>query len=627
MPSADVYTSELVVSVAGTPLDAAASSLLVHGRVTDAASLPDSFDLEFADARGDLLQKAKIEIGTKVSVSVSENGPEPTTVLVEGEVTALEREDLGGSLITRVRGLDPSHRLFRGRRVRAFIDVKVSDVVQQVAGGAGLQALVSTTSGVHAKISQDNVTDWVFLKRLADRVGFTFFVERGRLHFEAPTSASEAPAGAVGARTDPVVIEHGLNTLYLRSTVTSSEQVPEVEVRGWDRKAKRAVVAKAPAKTRSAQLPVDPAKLAEVFDSPPFVLSVGDGDQPSQDALAKAMAERIAGGFAELEAVVLGSAKLRSGTAVSVRGFGSPFDGRYTVTETVHEFSADLGYTTKVHVTNASDRSLYGIAAGAAGGASGASSGASAGSAGFRYPGVLPAIVTKHGDSKGSVDARGMVAVKIPALSDDYESSWARLVQPGAAGKRGAVVVPEVGDEVLVAFEGGELDRPYVLGGLFNGSDQPLDPWDDTAKNGKVVRRTFTSRTGMVVEFLEDGSKEYVQISTNTRAQRVTLTQNGEKGIEIISEGPVKVVAKTDATVEASSGTIKLTGKTVDIEATTDLKLKGGTSAELGAAKVTVKADTAAELSGSTVAVKGQATAEISSSGATTVRGSLVKIN
>jgi phage protein D/phage baseplate assembly protein gpV len=620
VPSVDVFTNELVVSVDGSPLAAQHAALLIHGRVTDAANLPDSIELEFADTAGDLLESARIRIGAKLSVSVSENGPEPTAVLVEGEVTALEREDLGGSLITRVRGLDRSHRLFRGRRVRAFVDSKISDVVTQVATSAGLTARVSETRSVHPKISQDNVADWVFLKRLADRVGYSFSVERGQLVFEAPTEAGSAPGGSTSARSDAVVIEHGLNTLYLRSTVTSAEQVPEVEVRGWNQASKTSVISKAPAKTRSAEIDVTPDELAKDFGSPAFMLPTGDGEAASQDALAKAYAERIAGGFAELEAVVLGTPKIRSGTAVSVRGFGKPFDGRYTVTETVHEFSSDLGYTTKVQVTNTSDRSLLGVATSGAAVNGGSSGGA-------RFAGVLPAIVTKHGDGNGRTKAEGMIAVKIPALSEDYESSWARVLALGAGPKYGLTVLPEVGDEVLVAFENGELDRPFVLGGLYNGSDQPLDPWNEIVTQGKVSRRVFASRTGMVVEFVEDGSKEFVQVSTNERAQRITLTQNADKGIEILSEGPVTVVAKKDATVEAASGAIKLTGKSVEIEATTELKLTGGSSAELSAPNVTVKADASAELSGATVAVKGQASAELSASGATTVRGSMVKIN
>ncbi|MEJ3405466.1 VgrG-related protein [Rathayibacter sp. YIM 133350] len=619
MPSADVYTSLMLVAVNGAQLDAQLSGLLTHGRVTDAASLPDGFDLEFTDSAGDLLTKARIQIGSTVTISVSENGPESPTVLVDGEVTALEREDIGGALITRVRGLDKSHRLFRGRRVRAFIDSTISDVVQKVATDAGITtATVSTTSQVYAKISQDNVSDWVFLKRLSDMVGYSFSVSQGKLSFEKPTDAADAPSGSEGARSDPVVIEHGMNTLYLHSTITSAEQVPQVEVRGWNVKDKKTVLSKAPAKTRSAELSITPAKIADVFKSPSYVLSVGDGEAKSQDGLAAAVAERIAGGFAELEALVLGTARIRSGTAVKLKGFGDPFDGRYSVTETVHDFSPEVGYTTKAIVSNASDRSLYGITtAGGLGAAIGTSP----------MHGVVPAVVTAHGDSSGSVNADGMVKVTFPTLSDDYESSWARPVQLGAGGDRGTVVLPEVGDEVLVAFENGSLDRPFVLGGLYNGKDLPKGGWAASVKSGTPFRRSFTSRTGMLVELSEDTGSEFVQISTNEGAQRVTLTQTASKGIEIISEGPVQVTAKTDATVTADSGTITLSGKTVEIKATTDLKLSAGGNVDVQGVGIKLAGTGKAEVSGASLSLKAQATAELSGSAMTTISGGMVKIN
>ena len=66
-------------------------------------------------------------------------------------------------------------------------------------------------------------------------------------------------------------------------------------------------------------------------------------------------------------------------------------------------------------------------------------------------------------------------------------------------------MLPEVGDEVLVAFGQGELEQPFVLGGLYNGKDQPTRPGPSTstATDGSVQRRALVSRTGMVVEFLE----------------------------------------------------------------------------------------------------------------------------
>lgn len=609
MPSSvDAYTSLILVSVAGSPLPAEVSAVLERSRVTDAANLPDSFELEFLDSAGTVLSQAGFEIGAKVVIDVSQNGADGQRKLLEGEVTALDREDVGGELRTRVRGLDASHRLFRGRRIAAYVDMATSDIVRKVAERAGLK--VGTISGpptVRAHTTQDNVSDWVFLKRLADDSGCVFAVTEGRLDFGPPTTASSASGGSATAVDDPIVIEHGRNTVYLHSTITSAEQVPEVEVRGWDVAAKQKVVSTAPAKTESADLPtVDPVKVANVFSSPPYVSGAGTGSQQPQDRLATSLSARIAGGFAEIEAQILGNPGIRSGTAVRLQGFGAPFDGRYVVTESRHEFTAEQGYTTSFTVSDASDRSLLG--------------------AGTRpdrdsaraMPGVVSALVSDVQGGGGGAEEEGRVKLTFPILSDDYVSGWARVVQVGAGGERGSMVLPEVGDEVLVAFEAGSFDRPVVLGGLYNGLDAPHGGWAPAVESGSVVRRSFASRTGMVLEFVERAGEEFVRVSTNEGSQHVTLTQTAEKGIRIIAAGPVEVTAERDATVTAS-GDVSVSGTKVEVAAKSELKLS--------APKVAIEGATSLDLSGAKLSLTGTASAQLSSSGPTVVSGSLVKIN
>ena len=610
MPSStEVYTSLMLVSVGGTALAPAVAGLLERSRVTDAANLPDSFELEFVDSAGIVLDQGGFSIGTRVTLAVSQNGTDGPQKLLDAEVTALDREDVGGELRTRVRGLDTSHRLFRGRRVAAYVDMSTSDIVRKVAQRAGLE--VSSISGpptVMAHTTQDNVSDWVFLKRLADDAGCVFSVIDKKLEFGPPTKAATAESGSATAEDDPVVIEHGRNTLYLHATVTSAEQVSEVEVRGWDVAEKQKVVSRAPAKTASAELPTtDPAKVAAVFSSPPYVSGVGPGAQQPQDKLAQAIAARIAGGFAEIEGQIIGNPRIRSGIAVRLRGFGAPFDGRYTVTESRHEFSAEQGYTTTFTVSDASDRSLLGVG-----------SRPELAAVGVRMPGVVSALVSDISGGSGKPEDAGRVRLTFPFLSDDYVSGWARLAQPGAGAERGAVVLPEVGDEVLVAFESGRFDRPIVLGGLYNGKDLPQGGWSSFVESGSVVRRSFTSRTGMIVEFLERPGEELLRVSTNEGAQHVTLTQTAGKGIQIISEGPVSVTAKNDATITAE-GDIALSAVKIAIDAKSELALS--------APKVTVDGSASLDLTGAKVAVKGTGSAELSSSGATVVSGSLVKIN
>ena len=168
---------------------------------------------------------------------------------------------------------------------------------------------------------------------------------------------------------------------------------------------------------------------------------------------------------------------------MKVVGVGDQFSGKYVLTSTRHDFSPDHGYRTSFCASNTSERSLYGMTNAAA----------------LERPqisGVVPAVVTNAKDP----DQLGRVKIKLPWLADSYESWWARTVQPGAGKDRGAAILPEVGDEVLVAFAQGDLEHPYVLGGLYNGMDKPHGGWaknvDGTIGPDRAPRLRVADRHG-----------------------------------------------------------------------------------------------------------------------------------
>jgi phage protein D/phage baseplate assembly protein gpV len=600
MPHGEEFSNTLVVEVEGTPLPADIAALLVHGYVDDSSNVPDLFLLRFTDSGGTVIEKGGFKIGAAVRLLVQDSGSGGPHLLLTGEITALESEVSGEGQHTVIRGLDTSHRLFRGRRVEAYVNHTVGDIARKVAQRVSLSAgSIDGPTAVLPHVAQDGVTDWEFLSRLARQSGCQVNVVDGALSFTTATRAAEAPGGTAGARDNQLVLERGVNLTSLRASITSSDQVPDVEVRGWSVKEKKALVANAPAETTSIQLAeVTPARLAQDARAPSYLAPWPLYEEQAQcDATAKALAGHLAGGFAGLEGVARGNPKLRSGEAVSLVGVGKPFEGRYTLSASRHEFSPELGYLTSFAVSNDSERSLYGLASGAAPSAS------------SPLPGVVSAVVSDLMDP----DALGRVKVTFPVLSDQYVSGWARVLQLGAGDKRGVAWLPEVGDEVLVAFGQNSFQQPFILGGLYNGKDKPDLVWGEHvgSNDGQVKRRAFVSRTGMVLEFLEGTDGEKINIRTQDGKQQLSLVQKPDAAVSLVSEGPIEVKAMKDVTVTASSGDVKITGQKVSIEATTDLELKG--------VNVKATATVAAELKGANTTVAGDAS--------TTVRGGLVRIN
>jgi phage protein D len=554
----EVFASTLLVEVEGSPLPADVAVLLAEGYVEDSVNLLDVFVLRFRDPDKTVLAKGRFTIGAKVRLSVRTSDPGGPETLVTGEVTAVSIDFDQAGTFTEVRGYDEAHRLTRGRRTAAYPGMTVGDVVRKVAQRAGLQPgeidQVPEIGGrEHVQLSQVGQSDWEFLSGLARRVGARVRVAANKLSFRLLRPPAGAPAGEARAERDPLVLEAGSSLLSLRAHVSAMEQPAQVEVRGWDVEQKREIVASAEPRLAEATISgVDPARFGSTFAAPPYV--VGDSRHHTQAdarALADALAADLGGGAAEVEGVARGNPKLRAGTAVALANVGAPFDGKHTLTATRHVFSPS-GYQTMFTICGRQDRTLYGLAAGMPAAAQGPVSAVA--------QGLVPAIVS---DARDPMNL-GRVRLVMPWLSADFTSGWARVAQPGAGAGRGAVMPYEVGDEVLAGFVHGDVDHPYVLGGLFNGVDglpSLSAPLIDSG--GQAGVRALVSREGHRVELAEDGG---VLIRTGDGRLSVELDQKS---------GKVMIKGSAGVAVDAGAGALELSGARVSISGKTEVTVKG----------------------------------------------------
>ncbi len=181
--------------------------------------------------------------------------------------------------------------------------------------------------------------------------------------------------------------------------------------------------------------------------------------------------------------------------------------------------------------------------------------------------GVYPALVTDISDP----DGQGRVKISLPWSPDtgggEYEA-WARLATMMAGASRGSWFVPDVNDEVLVAFEGGDVRRPYVIGALWNGSDAPPASMDGAGNNDKKVLK---SRNGVTVT-LDDQDGQESFIAETPGGPKVTL-KDGPGSVEIVDSNGnsikleasgVTLTASAKVTVNASIVAISASMVTVD---------------------------------------------------------------
>jgi phage protein D len=600
-------TAQFLVQVDGNDLPDDVVPLITSAYVDSSLRLPDAFLLRFRDPNRIVVAKTNVKIGSVVTIGVVSPQTQAPEKLITAEVTALEAEGGPAGSFTVLRGYDRAHRLFRGRHTTSYVQTTASDAVAQVAQRAKIApGRIVASKTVFDHVGQFGQTDWEFLDGLAKRIGYELTLHDDKLDFRPREPASTAPGDDAQA-TEPLVLALGADLLRFRSVITAAEQVSEVEVRGWDVDAKRPIVSTVPAGTTSVDLPtVTPADMAKPFGNPRYVASDrAYRTQSEADAAAGALAEEIGSSFAEIDAVARGNPKLRANVGIRIENAGEPFDGKYTVSSARHRLEpAGGGYTPAFAVTGRQERSLFGLAGG------GSST---------PGPGIAIAQVSDAKDPTGA----GRVKLTFPWLSQDYVSDWARTVQPGAGKDRGSMFVPEVGDEVLVAFEQDDPQRPYVLGGLHNGIDTPAVEGGGLidASSGAVNRRSLVSRNGHRIDLHdENGRTEGISAESRDGALKLVLDAVGTS-ITVHSDGTVLVEGKRGIVIDAASSNVEIKGRKITLTATNGVDVAGGSGA------VNVEAGTTLSLKGTSVSANGKTKAELTAGGETVVRGAMVRIN
>ena len=580
-------SSQCQVLIMGTPLNPLVSSNLVAVEVDSTMFVPSQFKLVFHGMPDKILLPGGLMLATPVTVAASNSGV--PTPLMTGEITAVEVEHSHGETRTVVRGMDRSHRLMRGTKTMAYPEMTASVVVATLCGEAGvIPGEIIPTSTIYPWLSQANVSAWTFIQQLAALENYVAYSDAmGLFNFcPVPTPAAGVPP-AVTYATPPMGTQLilGKNLVRLRAVVTSAEQVPVVTVMGYDPTLTVPVVGPFPTIPSTAQV-LDPAVLPPVvggeFGATPFF----DSSRPFVDeggamSWAKSVASDIAGCLAELECECMGNPSLLAGESVTLGMAGLPFDGYYICSAARHVFDAEQGgYNTWVTVGGMRDRSLFALSSGEG----------PHDSMRPTIPGLVIGTVVNNLDPKD----QGQVQVMFPWLTPSYISAWCRVMQIGAS-KAGAgfLWIPEIGDEVLIGFDRGSIDHPYVIGNLYNGIAMPFPP---PSVEGVVASRRIASRMGHTIEW--DDGPEKMGISIMTAPAEAAPNSIKLDGQEL------------KITVD-SMGQIEITGLL-------GVKISSEATLTLDAPSITIGGETTASLTlaGASVSVGGASTASVSVSGA-----------
>ncbi|WP_017325516.1 VgrG-related protein [Synechococcus sp. PCC 7336] len=621
------YIAEPQLYIDGSPAPENLMEDILQLSVEESLHLPSMFTLAIRNdaAPGTGSEDAiwehasKFEIGSTIKIGFVSSTTEDedfseaeTGTVFEGEVTAIETHLTSSAQAPIiVRGYDTSHRLHRGRHNQSFQDITDSDLVKKLAADVGISlGTVDSTSTVHEYVFQENQTHMEFLRERAALNGFELFVQDNKLNFRKPKQDGQ------------IELEWLVELNNFRVRVSSAEQVQQVEVRGWDFERKEAIVStKNSASVKTSNEFGQGSAVSSAFNGKPSQPSMVVVDRPvfsskEADTIAQALLDELAGEFIQADAIAEGNPEIRPGQVVKIAKIGK-YSGSYYVTETLHLYR-DRIYSTEFSVRGLRNRDLV--------------------SALSPPQRLQPGQTLLIGKVTNNVDPKkwGRVRVKYPTLTEEHESHWARVVAIGAGANRGFDCLPEVDDEVLLGFEHGDIHRPFVLGGVWNGKDAPSESVDNSVANNKVRLRTFKTRVGHVLQFVDDDkdSKKGVYLDTadghflhlndsdkiielKTKGGHTVKMDDQSKSIDIQSTGG-NLVKLDDAgkkiQIKTSSNSIELadSGGKITIKAAAQMELSAGTKLDL-------------KVGGSTISLT-PASIQVSASGVVSVSGATIKL-
>ncbi|MFN8529057.1 MAG: VgrG-related protein [Anaerolineae bacterium] len=563
MPSSGSSSSNPTVSQAAIKIDGAYLADTVMDKLLDlevdtSLYVPTMFTLRFHDDKLDLVDGSNFALGKKVIVELPNPAQNNALVSVgEGEIVAISPEySENFTMILTIRAYHIMHRLNRGTKSRVFLNQSDSDMVSKILQENGIPAgTVTSTTPTHKYVIQHNQTDMEFLHDRARRQGFELIgTPDGKVSFRAAQSDSAM-----------VTVKWGQELRSFRPHLTGSEQVGSVEVRSWDVAQKRAITATANSTGASPSTGYGQGTAsATKFGAAPKLIEIHQPLMTTAEAtkLATSLLNEVGAGFLEAEGVAFGHSGIMAGKKVKIEKVGTNFSGTYVVSAATHRYSHATGYDTYFMVEGTRRRLMADLLD----------------SQSSRHlPSVVQGVVTNNKDP----DGMGRVKVKFPWLSEELESGWARVCMVGAGAQRGLYWMPEVNDEVLVAFEQGDMNLPYVLGGLYNGMDKPLDTADNTVKNSKVALYMLKTNTHTIT-IKDDSSDESIEIKDAGSKAVIKLTSKSSPAIDIkctegkitIEGGPQVEVKGKQIKVTAETA-LEMTGATVKLEASGNMTIKG----------------------------------------------------
>lgn len=440
-----------------------------------------------------------------------------------------------------LHGISNSFKLDQATANKVYKNVKRSDIAKDIIAGAGLNADVAASKATEEWVYCYNETRWDYLKRFARSEGHWLYLDGDKVVVKSPTSG------------DSGKLQWGKDLGSMRASIRTRGN--RSIVRGWDYKKKAAIVEKSQSSTElSSAARVANKEASKAPFSDEGYVDIRLSGLAAKEQFSTAAVASSEGKMSRMAAVrgQSNAPGLKVGFIVEIDGSGPAWNSKYLVTKVEHaiDFGGYYNHFDAIPLDVAHPE--------------------------WQDPNpaindFLTGIVTNLDDPEGL----GRVKVKFPTLDDggnDLESHWARVSSQYAGKERGIFFLPELDDEVICCFERGDIQRPIIIGSLWNGKDKPTMAGAAAAAKDNNIK-TIYSRSGHQITFSDESGKESIKIIDKSSGNLIIIDTKEQK-ISIVSDKDVAVEAGKDISLTAK-GDVSIEGQNVNIKAKQGLKGEG----------------------------------------------------
>ncbi len=496
----------LAIEIDGKTLVAEDLASLCEVRVRSALSVPTQCELTFLNVPASFGAGSAPATGLQLQVQVRGS----KTPLFAGEITALEfGYEPSGVRKLRMRAYDLLHRLRKRQPVRAHVQITPADLARELIADTGLEVEAEEAGPLWRRLFQHRQSDLDLLVDVAARCGLYLSTRGESVHLITLEGMDEK-----------IELTLGDNLLEARIEVNSESSCRKVATRAWDasRIERRTGAADSARSGREVEAEASPDSVGGSGDR--VLCNHTAQDDRHAQALAQAELDARAGAEVTLWGVAEGDSSLMPGSRVEIDGVDDSVAGTYVLTSVTHTIDRRRGFVSEISSLPPPPPPPM------AGG----------------LIGTLGVV-----SSVDDPEELGRVQASLPAFGD-IESDWMGVVSAGAGSGKGLVMLPEVGDQVLVLAQPDDPTQGIVLGGL-HGLKPPPD-WGIEA--GSIKRFNLFTAGGHKLQF--DDTKKTIRI------------QDAGGSFMELAPGKVLIHANTDLAIEAPGKALVIRAATVDFE-------------------------------------------------------------